>query len=206
MNERPTQWLTVDETKRLIAAPDNRSRQGVRDRCILQTMAETGMRKGELMALNIGSLTSHNGEPVISAITLKRRNGKKVYRTIPISSDLDALLRRYVRWEHGNSPCPDLPLFMTMGIHGVSIRQRITARAVDLIVIRYLKMAGIEKRITSHSLRHTNATRLLECGADVETVRQILGHASLSSTQRYVHSTGDRKRQALEKLGFSDGL
>ena len=88
-------------------------------------------------------------------------------------------------------------MFRTLGIHGPYPPAPLTAKALDGIVARATDQARIPKRITPHSLRHTCATSLLRTGADLETVRDVLGHSSIGATARYVHSTLERTAKAI---------
>lgn len=123
-------------------------------------------------------------------------------RLVPITApeDLD-LLSKYVRQEHGPAPSPEAPLFRTLGKHYPFQIGPMTAKAIDYNLRQALQRAGITKRLTPHSFRHGFASGLLRSGADLKTVAELLGHASLSSTQAYLHTTFERKVEAVRRLG-----
>lgn len=206
MNERPTEWLELDEIKRLLATPDRRTLQGIRDAAILRILVEGGLREGELCSLRVESLKLIQGRPCLHFVSLKKRSGRNVLRVVPLTPAAEDNLRRYWRREYGaDDPPGESPMFRTLGQRGPYAKGALTAKALDGIVIKAVKRAGIAKRITVHSLRHTCATQLLRAGADLETVRSILGHASIATTARYLHSSLDRSAEAVGKAAIGWG-
>ena len=128
----------------------------------------------------------------------RTHQGRRVLRVVPLTPEAVAEIRRYWLAEYRTTtPSPQLPMFRTLGERGPYEKGPITAKAVDGIVSRAARLAVITKRITPHSLRHTCATALLRAGADLETVRVILGHASIATTARYLHSTVERSAEAV---------
>jgi site-specific recombinase XerD len=120
---------------------------------------------------------------------------------IPVGQEDDAeVLAKYVRQEHGTMPDPKAPLFRTSGLHYPFHVGPLTAKALDYNLRLVLKRAGIKKRLTAHSFRHGFASGLLRAGANLKTVGDLLGHASLSSTERYLHTTFERKVEAVRRL------
>lgn len=198
MNERPTEFLEAGEVGRLIATPDRRTHQGRRDVAVLRVLVEGGLREGELCSLLVENLRKLQGAEGMHFESLKKRSGRRVLRFVPLTAEAVADVRRYWVSEYRTAtPEGCLPAFRTLGTRGPYDRAPLTAKAVDGIVARATRGAGITKRVTPHSLRHTCATALLRGGADLETVRTILGHSSIATTARYLHSSVERTAQAV---------
>lgn len=113
-----------------------------------------------------------------------------------------ALLQRYIRQEHGAEPDPETPLFQTTGQHYPFRKGPLTAKAVAYHIKRLVERARLGRRITPHSFRHGFATSLLRGGADLRTVQELMGHASISSTEKYLHSSMALKVAAVAGLRF----
>ncbi|MBZ0234419.1 MAG: site-specific integrase [Deltaproteobacteria bacterium] len=206
MNERPTEWLEADEVRRLLATTDRRTQQGRRDGAILRLMVEAGLREGELCALVVGDLKTIQGRDCLHFASLKKRSERRILRTVPLTAETVAEVRRYWRAEYRTAtPSADLPAFRTLGERGPYPKGPLTAKALDGVVARAVRRAAIGKRVTPHSLRHTCATSLLRGGADLETVRAILGHASIATTARYLHSTLERSAEAVARAAGAWG-
>lgn len=199
---RPTEPVKRDELLALKAAPDRRTTAGLRVAALVAVLA-VGLRKGELCRLTVGDLVMVDGQPCLRCVTLKRRSGRNARRLIPMPSDDADLLRRYIAREHGAHPSNCAPLFRTAGTRHPFRKTAMTARAVDYQLKKLLRAVGIERRITAHSFRHGFATCLLQSGSDLKTTQELLGHASISSTERYLHSSFDRKVDAIRRI--SDG-
>lgn len=201
MNERPTEWLDLAEVRRLLDTPDRRTPKGRRDFAVLRLLAEAGLREAEVCGLRIANLKSIQGRECLHFASLKKRAGKAEMRVVPLSAGTVAAIKTYWKGEHGKAaPAQTEPMFRTLGERGPYEKGPLTPKALDGIVARAVRAARIEKRITPHSLRHSCATALLREGADLVTVQQILGHASVQTTARYLHSTLDRKAVAVEAV------
>lgn len=201
MNERPTEYLEDADVKRLLATPDRRTVQGKRDAAILRVLAEGGLREGEVCALLVGDLKKHQDRMCLHFETLKKRSGKTLKRQVPLSDATVKAIRTYWVHAHGTAePSPTAPMFLTLGQRGPYKVGPLTPKALDGLVARAVHAAGITKRITPHSLRHTCATGLLRARADLATVRDILGHASIATTARYLHSGFEAKAEAVDAL------
>ncbi|MCP4455707.1 MAG: tyrosine-type recombinase/integrase [Planctomycetes bacterium] len=197
---RPTEMVDADEITQIKAALDRRKREDVRLWAMMSVL-ELGLRREELMRLTVGDYRPVEGQWCIVSQTVKQRGNKITRRIIPVANDTDnAVLARYIQQEHGASPDPEAPLFRTLGKHHPFRKGPLTARAVNYNVSQLVKRAGIQKRITPHSFRHGLATRLLVAGADLRTVQALLGHASIASTQTYLHSNFGRKLVAMEAI------
>lgn len=178
--------LDREEVVRLLLAPDQ-SVLGVRDRALMEVLYATGMRVSELCALRV---RDYNEEAMEMRVTGK--GGKE--RVVLLNQSANAWLRKYLHefWPKlagGRGPQVDSPLFVS--------RQatRLSSRSVHRVVLKYAKKARIEKQITPHTLRHTFATHLLEGGADLRVVQDLLGHTTINTTQIYTHVSLERLRR-----------
>ncbi len=159
------------------------SARGVRDRAILELFYGTGMRLSELVGLNIGDIHLTTG-----TVRVYGKGGKE--RVLPVGRKAGNALRTYLLHRGEFRPeQKNQALFLNR--YG----NRISARGVQLLVHRWLRRVSEKKRLSPHVLRHTFATHLLDRGADLEAVKELLGHASLSTTQVYTHLTMDHLRK-----------
>jgi len=172
--------LTVDEAFRLMESTDGNGKnslrggkvKGLRDRAILELLYSSGLRVGELVGLNINQLNLDLG------IVRVMGKGRKE-RIVPVGGEAIKSLKAYL--EERGEILGESPLFTN------SKGERLSARSVGRLVKHYSKRSGICRRVSPHSLRHTFATHLLDAGADLREIQEMLGHASLSTTQRYIH-------------------
>jgi integrase/recombinase XerC len=182
--------ITVDQIERLLAAPDANELLGARDRAILEALYSTGMRVSEVVGLNRGDL-NESGECVHI-----RGKGKRE-RMAPLGGHAMAAVRHYVKLletEKGSLPSgPTAPLFINKN------GTRLSTRSVRRKVAKYLQQVGLDPDISPHTIRHSFATHMLDNGADLRSVQELLGHQSLSSTQVYTHLTSGRMREAYDK-------
>lgn len=187
-------FLTVDEVFSLIDAPSAKDRFRLRDVAILEMLYSTGMRVAELVATDIKDL---DFESEMLRVTGK---GNKE-RLVPVGRPAAHAVREWLelrrqlmadRVKRGHEPEKEA-LFLN-GRGG-----RLTSRSVERIVKGYGERAGIPQIVTPHALRHSYATHLLEMGADLRSVQELLGHASLSTTQRYTHLTLDHLTEVYDK-------
>jgi integrase/recombinase XerC len=179
-------FLTVDEVFSLLETPGENDSFADRDRAILELLYSTGMRVAELAGLDVDQL-DFSGE----LVKVIGKGNKE--RLIPVGrAALEALqaympLRRSLteaRVARGHSPEENALFLNTRG-------SRLTVRSIERLVGDYAVRAGIITRVTPHALRHSFATHLLEMGADLRAVQELLGHASLSTTQKYTHLNMD---------------
>jgi integrase/recombinase XerC len=167
-------FLLVDETQELLDRPPARSVARRRDQAILELLYATGARVAELCGLDVPDLDRSRG-----TVRVRGKGGKE--RIVPVG---DAALRAVdaylaLRGED------DGPLFRNF--HG----GRLTVRSVHRIVRASARAAGLTRRVSPHTLRHTFATHMLDAGADLRLIQDLLGHSSLSTTQRYTHVSAD---------------
>ena len=175
-------FLSVDDVFRLLGGVQGNGLLTVRDRAILEALYSTGVRVSELVGLNWGDIDFQLG--IIRVIG----KGSKE-RIVPIGEVALQALREYGaeqarKWRRAAKG--ETPVFLN---HRGG---RITTRSVARVVEKYLKAAGIPVRMGPHGLRHTFATHLLNGGADLRVIQELLGHASLSTTQRYTHVNLDQ--------------
>lgn len=185
--------ITVEQIEQLLAAPDDADVLGARDRAMLETLYSTGIRVSELVDLN------HEDMDDASEALRIRGKGKKE-RLVPLGSHALAAIRHYqnalqnderftATW---SNPQTRPPLFINK--HGGRLSSRSVRRKLD----KYLRQVGLDPSISPHTLRHSFATHLLDNGADLRTVQEMLGHQSLSTTQTYTHLTSQRLRAAYD--------
>lgn len=175
-------FLSVDEVFALLEAPGTEETFGARDRAILEVLYSTGMRVSELVGCNVTSFDFAN-----EMVRVRGKGNKE--RLVPIGEPAIKALRVYLtkrdellrnRLQQGKKIDRDA---VFLNIRG----GRITSRSVERLIAEYGHKAGIDKQVTPHVLRHSFATHLLEMGADMRSVQELLGHASLSTTQKYTH-------------------
>ncbi len=187
-------FLTVDETFALLEAPGEKDTYPLRDRAILELLYSTGMRVSELVSRNIADLDF--AEEVLRV----RGKGKKE-RLVPVGRPAVEAVRvwlpkrlRLLEQRAGRGREVEKEALFLNGRGS-----RLTTRSVERLVKVYGERAGITQTVTPHALRHSFATHLLEMGADLRSVQELLGHASLSTTQRYTHLTLDHLADVYDK-------
>ena len=187
-------FLTVDETFLLLDTPAAQDTFMSRDRAMLEMLYSTGMRVSELVSRDIDDLDF--AEEVLRV----RGKGNKE-RLVPVGRPAIEAVRAWLpqreqlfaeRAGRGNA-MDRSPLFLN------GRGSRLTSRSVERMVRAYGERAGISQIVTPHALRHSFATHLLEMGADLRSVQELLGHASLSTTQRYTHLTLDHLTEVYDK-------
>lgn len=186
---RLPKFLDWGELKTLLEAPDMETALGLRDRAILELLYATGMRVGEIVALAVSAVDWQEREIVVFGKGSKER-------VVLMDEHSAELVQRYLQEARAR----------LVGIHpdsGVLFVNRqgqgLNQRSVQRMIQKYVQLAGIEKRISPHTLRHTFATHLLEGGADLRVVQELLGHASLSTTQIYTHVSQERLREVYKQ-------
>lgn len=170
--------LSVDEVTKLLDQPDVTKKLGIRDRALLETLYATGIRVSELINLKFSDLHEE-----LKLLKVLGKGSKE--RLIPISDVAISWIKSYQEKVRD-------PLLLKSGKYTDTIflnnrGSALTRQAVWQIIKRYCQMAGIKKNVTPHTLRHTFATHLLENGADLRVVQEILGHSDISTTQIYTN-------------------
>ena len=194
--QRLPNFLSVDDAFRLVEAPGADAFLPLRDRAMLELLYGAGLRVSELVALNAPDV--HMEVRVVRVWGKGRKErvvpfGKKAWEALQAYT----AVRRALLAENGG-PGPG-----TEGMEGALFLnrsgRRLTARSVARRVDRHSRMMGLSRHVSPHALRHSFATHLLEAGADLRAIQELLGHASLSTTQKYVHLNLDRLLEVYDK-------
>ena len=184
--------LTVDEAFRLMESPttisekpsEGSKEKGLRDRAILELLYSSGLRVSELVGLNSNQLDLDLG------IVRVMGKGRKE-RIVPVGVKAIKALEAYL--EKRGMLEGEEPIFVNF------LGGRLTARSVGRLMKRYTRHSGIFGKVSPHSLRHTFATHLLDAGADIREIQEMLGHSSLSTTQRYTHVSMGKLMEVYDK-------
>ena len=184
--------LSIEEAIKFIETPDIKTDLGKRDRAMLELMYATGVRVAELTTLNLADIDFRNQ---LVRVTGKRRK----QRIVPFGDPAASAIRDYLKVRDKfllNSPISerdDEALFLNY--QGT----RITTRSVGRMVEKYIKICAGVHRISPHALRHSFATHLLDSGADLRDIQELLGHARLSTTQVYTHVSMEKLIEVYDK-------
>jgi integrase/recombinase XerC len=188
LQRRLPRHLNVEEAKLLVEAPDPGTPLGARDRAILELLYATGLRVAELTGLNLEDVDLR--EQILLAL------GKgRVERMVPFGRQARAALRAYLKLRDQLGHARGDPDALFLNHRG----GRLGSRSVRRLLDGYIERVAVHHRISPHGLRHSFATHLLDAGADLRSIQELLGHASLSTTQRYTHVTTERLREVYKK-------
>ena len=176
------QFLTEEEVSRLIDTVMPQDERGFRDKAMLETFYSTGMRISEVVGLNLTDID------FIGGIVKVRGKGKKE-RIVPIGEEALSAIRLYQKERNKQTDA----VFLNKN------GRRITDRGVRGIIANYIRKACLRKGISPHTLRHSFATHLLNRGADLRSVQELLGHANLATTQIYTHLTTEKLKNVYDK-------
>jgi len=187
------EFLTVENMIKLIEKPDENDVLGIRDRAIFETLYSTGIRVGELIHLNIHDIDFGGG-----TIKVKGKGNKQ--RIVPIGDTALDVINRY--FDIRDTLFNNKKLDISKDRQALFLDKwggRLTSRSVERIVRKHV--IGIPKAlgITPHTFRHSFATHLLDAGADLRSVQELLGHVSLSTTQIYTHLTPEKLKRTYKK-------
>lgn len=192
LEKRLPQFLTEAQMKLLLLGPQRLLENGTetpftawRDRLVMELLYGGGLRVSEVVALDYGAV---DGESGVARVLGK---GRKV-RLCPLGKVATEVLAKWRR-EFARDDGPESPVVVDMR------HRRLGVRAVQLLLKRYLALAGLPLDLTPHKLRHSYATHLLNAGADLRLVQELLGHASLNTTQIYTHVSVARLREVYAK-------
>lgn len=181
--------LSSDEVNRLLQAPSGTTEQGLRDRAMLETMYSAGLRVSELVGVNDDDFDYDE------QIVRVRGKGRKE-RISPMGSFAIKALQQYagVRTRHSSfANRRDAPVFVN------KFGKRLTTRSVGRMLEKHIQTTGLDQRTSPHTLRHSFATHLLDAGADIRSVQELLGHRNLATTQIYTHVSAANLRAIYEK-------
>lgn len=182
-------FLSSDEVGRLLDAPPGNQPLGLRDRAILETLYSAGLRVSELTGLSDEDLD-------LSAGVVRVHGKGRRERLAPIGSFAVRALRRWLQVRQLSPRAPTggaAPIFVNR------FGRRLTTRSVARMLEKYIRQTGLDSRTTPHTLRHCFATHLLDQGAEIRSVQELLGHKSLVTTQIYTHVSTAGLRAAYEK-------
>lgn len=179
-------FLTVDETFALLEAPSSKDTFMLRDRAILELLYSTGMRVSELVSRDLVDLDFTE-----EVLTVRGKGSKE--RLVPVGRPAIEAIRRWISQRHQilTERVAQRKVVDNKAMFLNNRGGRLSVRSVERLVKGYGVRAEISQIVTPHALRHSFATHLLEMGADLRSVQELLGHASLSTTQRYTHLTLD---------------
>ena len=190
-------FLEYDEVKRLLSAPPTDNWLGARDRAILEVLYSTGMRVSEIVALNMEDID------FLGEVIHIRGKGKKE-RISPIGSSALQAIQHYIEFRNrrmqNDSNFDAKVLFANK--HG----KRLSVRSVRRKMDKYLEIAGLDPKISPHTLRHSFATHMLNNGVDLRSVQELLGHQSLSTTQIYTHLTTSKIKEVYDEAHPRDDM
>jgi len=181
--DRLPDFLTVEEVEKILNIPSEKNWQSLRDKAILELLYSTGIRVGELTSLKIGDID------FFQELIKVKGKGKKE-RIVPVGSYALKALIEYIEKRPNKK---EKNVFLN------KYGKPLTERSVERIIDKYSKKAGIGKKITPHTFRHTFATHMLDRGADLRTVQELLGHERITTTQIYTHLTVERLKEFYNK-------
>jgi integrase/recombinase XerC len=186
--ERLPHYLEEDEARALVEAPDPSTPAGIRDRAILETLYATGMRVSELEALSLPDLQT--GDLAAGLLALKITGKGRKQRVILVGAAAQRAIQDYLAGGRPALAAHAAPASSALFLNRSGTR--LTGRSVARIVHKYVMLTSARRGISPHALRHTFATHLLNHGADLRSVQQLLGHASLATTEIYTHVSTQR--------------
>lgn len=178
MWQKLPQFLTLAEMEKILQTPKPKNAAGIRDRALLELLYATGMRVSEVVNLRRDDVNLES-----AFLKCRGKGGKE--RIVPLGQVAIDFLRLYLK-KMARAPLPSNEFIFTARKAKPLTRQRVWQ-----LIRRYARLAGIQKKITPHTFRHSFATHLLERGADLRIVQELLGHADIATTQIYTHVSRD---------------
>ncbi|HHT9135897.1 MAG TPA: tyrosine recombinase XerC [Candidatus Wunengus sp. YC60] len=191
LNRNLPEFMSINETETLLNVPDLNTLLGIRDSAMMETLYSTGMRVSELGGLDVSDVDFSGG------VVKVKGKGKKE-RLLPIGNHALNAIQIYLDKRNSDSSVRiasrnSKALFLN------NRGGRLTERSVARMLEKYVKKAGMNSKISPHTFRHSFATHLLDRGADLRSVQELLGHANLSTTQIYTHITTERLKEVYKK-------
>jgi len=193
--ETPKLWkhlpevISFNEVDKLLKAPGLKDWMGIRDKAFLELMYATGLRASEVVNLNIGDVNLDLG-------VLKCLGKGSKERIVPLGKEAKTAIKRYI----DNARPKLIKTSSERGLFITRLGRKMSRQMLWKIIKRYAKKARINKEIMPHTLRHSFATHLLERGADLRIVQELLGHANISTTQIYTHINKERLKSIHRKF------
>lgn len=184
--KRVPRFLSVDEAFQLLDMPKGTDMLSLRDKAVMELIYSSGLRVSELVALNLPDLDGAG-----SKVRVMGKGSKE--RIIPVTPKAMTAITNYGGRRAEAAKAEEQALFVNRR------GGRLTSRSVERMIRKYLTDAALNKHVTPHVLRHTFATHLLNQGADLRGIQELLGHASLSTTQKYTHVSVDQLIQVYDK-------
>lgn len=181
-------FLTTEEVGRLLTTPNAMTNDGLRDRAILETMYSAGLRVAEVVSLDVSDLDRSAG--ILRVLGKGRKE-----RIAPVGS---FALKALGRWLEVRRPDPEAEPADQAALFLNRFGRRLTTRSIGRMLEKHIKVAGLSTQTSPHTLRHSFATHLLDGGADLRSVQELLGHKSLTTTQIYTHVSTRRLRETYE--------
>lgn len=181
------QILTGREIELLLSQPVSKDAKGIRDKAMLEVMYATGIRVSELIDLNIDDVNIDQG--------VVKCNGPKKVRSIPLYPAALKALKKYISDVRQGMLADPAETALFVNVNGC----RMSRQGFWKILKHYQETANIEKEITPHTLRHSFAVHLLENGADLDSLQELMGHCDISSTQLYTHMIDRKIKSVYEK-------
>jgi integrase/recombinase XerC len=182
-------FLTTDQVVKLLESPPANTAPGLRDRAILETLYSAGLRVAELAGLNVSDWDRDAG--IVRVLGKGRKE-----RVSPIGRFAAQALDNWLAVRRPDNAAPGShPQAMFLNKSG----RRLTTRSVARMLEKYIAQTGLDQLTTPHTLRHSFATHLLDNGADLRSVQELLGHKSLTTTQIYTHVSTERLRQTYDQ-------
>jgi len=190
---RSLKFLTAEQIEILFSQPDVNTKIGLRDRAILETLFSTGLRVSELAKLNRDQINLKTKEFGVIG-----KGGRA--RVVFLSDSACEWIQKYLAARNDDFR----PLFVRF-VHKIDAtnhgeKMRLSTRSIERIVEKYVRQAGLPVKATAHTLRHSFATDLLQAGADLRSVQELLGHKNIATTQVYTHITNPQLRQIHQKF------
>ncbi len=186
LDKKLPEFLDADKTLKLITAPPLDSLLGLRDRAILEVLYSTGIRVSELVGIDTDEVD------LIAGAVKVRGKGKKERITL-LGKEAQRAIRSYIDERKSQRSAAQQALFLNKN------GKRLTDRSVRRIIDKYIRQCSIEQKISPHSIRHSFATHMLNNGADLRSVQELLGHKNLSTTQIYTHLGTQRIKEIYSK-------
>ncbi|MFA4991072.1 MAG: tyrosine recombinase XerC [Candidatus Omnitrophota bacterium] len=180
-------FLNASDAVKLLESPDPSDDTGLRDRAILETLYSSGIRVSELVGLDKDDID------FISGVLKVYGKGKKE-RLVPIGDKALRAIRDYLEKSKTADMTEKKPVFLNKS------KRRMSDRAVRRVVEKYIHKTALNEKVSPHTLRHSFATHMLDRGADLRSVQELLGHANLSTTQIYTHVTTERIKSIYDKV------
>ncbi len=182
-------FLSTDEVEKLLNAPVGNGFQASRDRAILETLYSTGLRVSELTGLNVSDID-------LTQELIRARGKGDRERIVPLGSFALQALKRYIELR---AQVPNINEKDGDALFLNRFGDRLSSRSIRKIIDKYIKVTGLSEKTSPHTLRHSFATHLLNRGANLRTVQELLGHKHLSTTQIYTHVSTDNVKEAYEE-------